>query len=515
MSAAPATPARRRPARVAVALCAAVLAGAPGAHPTAREPIPAHPGMLRFVEPRFDPPAVADHRHPAARGAVVFLAEDHTLPLVQVAVALRVGSFLDPDGRTGLASLTGSLLRRGGAGELPADAFDERVDFLGARLDSFTGTTRGGASLDTPSWALEEALDLLFAMLARPHFDADRIEAAKRNVFDNLGRRNEDPLELLEREWEWLLFGEDHFSTRPVTGATLAAIGREEMLAFHRRYWRPRNLIFAVSGDVEAERLLALIDRHLAAWPEAAAEPPAWPPPPPDHRPRPGPYVIEKDVPQAKVLLGHLARAGDLAGDGEPWGGSEAAALRVMNEILGGSGAISRIAGRLRTAEGLVYRASASFDLGALWPGDFRVFFDTANRSVGRAAALALEEIQRLRSREVHPQELAVAKESLLAGLRQSFDSAEEIAGYLAEDELLGRSSDRWRPLYDAIRAVTAAEVLAVAKRYLRPSDVVLLAVGRGAEIAAGSDPPALERLTGRKLVRLPLRDPVTMEEPP
>lgn len=496
-------------------LCAAWLLST-ASLAVAQTPIPAHPGILRFEEPVFSALDPADYRAELPGGAIAFIAEDHTLPLVDVAVALRVGSFLDPPEQSGLASLSGSLIRRAGAADMPADEFDDRAAFLGAHLNSFAGIARGGASLNVTTPGLEEGLDLFFAMLRRPRFDPDRVEVIRRSLFENMARRNEDPLDLLEREWEWLLWGEDHFSTRPVTARTLDAIGRDDIVTFHHRYWHPANLVFAVSGDVSRERAVELLSGHLANWPasEEAARP-QWPPPPPTHSPVSGPYLIEKDVPQAKVRLGHLASIEPSRVEGAQ-AETELAAIRVMSEVLGGSGAVSRIAGRLRTAEGLVYRATAWLDTGELWAGEFRVFFDTANRNVARAVEQCLEEIRRLQARPVHPQELQVVKESLLAELRRSFDTAEEIAGYLAEDELMDRPADFWRKRYDSIRSVTIDQVREAAARHLRPEDLIILAVGRGLEIGVGSDGELspLERLTGRKAVRLPLRDPLTLERP-
>ncbi len=473
--------------------------------------VPAHPGMLRFEEPRFTPPDPAAHRIELPGGAIGFVAEDRTLPLVDVAVALRVGSFLDPPDKTGLASLTGSLVRRAGAGELSAAEFDDQVAVLGARVNSFTGITRGGASLNVTTPGLDKGLDLFFSMLFEPRFDAERVSSTQRTLFENLRRRNEDPLGILEREWEWLLWGEDHFSTRPVTAAGLDRMAREELVRFHRRYWHPANMVFAVSGDIGREEARELLTRLLSRFePAAEAVTPPWPPPSPTHEPVAGPYVIEKAVPQAKVRLGH--READAGNRTE----AETAAIRVMSEILGGSGAISRINGRLRTAEGLVYRANASYDTGELWSGEFRVFFDTANRTVARAVELTVDEILRMRARPVHPQELKVVKESLLAELRQSFDTAEEVAGYLAEDELLGRSPADWSARYRAIQAVTASDVLAAANRYLRPEDLIVLAVGTGAEIGLDRDdaPSELQKLTGRPIVLLPIREPLNLTKP-
>ncbi|MEE8138178.1 MAG: pitrilysin family protein, partial [Thermoanaerobaculia bacterium] len=403
-----------------------------------------------------------------------------------------------------------ALLRRGGTELLPADPFDERADTLGARLDSTSGLTRGGASLSAMAWELDEALDLFFAMLARPAFQPDRLASAQRNLRESMQRRNEDPRAILEREWEWLTFGERHFSTRPVTPASLAAIRRQDLLSFHQRYWRPQQLIFAVSGDFRPQEMLAALNRRLAAWPESPPENPLesrWPPSAPSSRARPGLYHVEEDVPQAKVALGH--RAVETPG----WLDPDRFVLQVVNEVLGGSGAISRVAGRLRTVEGLVYRASARYELGDLWPGDFQIFFATESRNSGRAVALALEELQRLRSRSVHPKELEVAKRTLLGNLRLAFDTAEEIAGTFAEDELLGRPHAYWEAYREGIQRVSREDVLRVARTHILPEDFVFLVVGRWQEISGGAEPgaSALERATGHRVTHLPNRDPLTL----
>lgn len=493
--------------RTGLALFVLTALGVTGA---AAQEIPPHPSLLRFPDQVFRPPSASGLRTELGNGAVVYLLRDSSLPLVDISIALRVGSFLDPEGRTGLASLTGALVRRGGVAGIGADELDERIDRLGARLDSFSGLRRGGASLTATTATHTEALDLLFRTLRRPAFEPARIEAARDGLTENMRRRNEEPLDILEREWEWLLLGADHYSTRPVTPITLAAIDREDLIRFHRRHWRPEGLVIAVSGDVRATEMLPLIERHLTDWPRGetpATEPQPWPPAFPRHRQSPGLYHAEADVPQAKVALGHLAPLAKERTEGQT------AALRLMNEIFGGSGAISRLGGRLRTAEGLVYRVSSRFETDETYRGDFRIFFDTESRNVGRALTLAREEIERLRRDLVHPKELEVARETLLAGYRLRFDTAEEIVGHFAEDELLGRDSEHWQREIAALRAVTVEEVRAVARSFLKPEQLVCLVVGRSAEIGYADDAgrTRFERACG-EITLLPQRDPMTLE---
>ncbi len=489
-------------------LCSGVM-GVAADPPT----IPAHPLALRFDDSEIQLPVAEGRRHEIREGAVVFLAESHSLPLVEVAVALRVGSFLDPTEQAGLCAFTGSLVRRGGTRLRSADLLDNRVDELGARLRSFGGITRSGASLSVPSWALDEALDLFFEALSSPAFQEDRLASARTNLRESMSRRNQDPLEILEREWHWLVLGRQHFSGTPLTPSCLDAIDRQAMTRFHRTYWRPENMIFAVSGDFQTETLLASLEERLADWPTAESAREAetaipWPPEGPSFDPTPGLYHYEADTSQAKVALG-TRFPGEIS-----WDSADRFALEVLGEILGGSGAISRVAGRLRTAEGLVYRASARLDPGDLWSGNFQIFFDTRGAQVTRAVELSLEELRRIRTQPVHPTELEVAKQTILGRLRLSFDTAEEIAGLLAENELLKRPQDYWAHYLRGVEATTAEEVLQAARTYLLPDQLIYLVVGRWQEIAQnGPDGESrLEKITGHQVRHLPARDPLTLQ---
>ena len=493
--------------------CVLGLLGGSFASAAQESSIPANPFELRFGAREIQLPQVDGRRREITGGAVVYLVEDHTLPLVEVAVALRAGSFLEPPQQVGLASLTGALVRRGGTRLRSADLFDNQADDLGARIQSFAGFTRSAASLSVPTWALDEALDLLFEVLSSPVFQEDRLASAKTNLLESMSRRNQDPLDILEREWQWLVFGRQHFTTAPLTPRTLAAIDREAMARFHHTYWRPENFIFAVSGDFEVDSLLAALENGIARWPEEAADPARnseipWPPVGPDLEPIPGLYHYEADTPQAKVALGtRLSRE-------VGWDSGDRYALDVLGEILGGSGAISRIAGRLRTAEGLVYRASARIDPGEWWVGDFQIFFDTRGSQVTRAVELSLEELHRIRTEPVHPTELEVAKQTLLGKLRLSFDTAEETAGLLAENEILNRPHDYWDRYLKRIEDTTANDVLKVARTFLKPDRLLFLVVGRWQEVAPNSPEGQsnLEKVTRHRVQHLPTRDPLTLQ---
>jgi predicted Zn-dependent peptidase len=443
-------------------------------------------------------------------GVVVYVVEDHALPLVQVALALRAGDFLDAQGAPGVAGLTAAMLLRGGTEALAPDAFDERADALAARLSSAAGSARAGAGLDCPSWVLEEALDLFFAMLRTPRFDGDRLAAAKGNLLASYAARNDDPGALLDRELGFLLHGPDHYLARQLSADDLARIDRAQLVAFHRRWWQPRGMVLAVSGDVRTEPLLADLERRFAGWAPGEAAP--WPPPAPARRAAPGVYHVEKATPQAKVAIAvpTFARRG--------WDDPDGFAALVMGELLGGQGPSSRLLGRLRAAEGLVYAAAADVEVGDTFPGEARIVLATSNASAARAVALALAEVERLREEQPGTAELSALKRSLVDSFPYRFDSAEEVAGRFAEDDLLGRPHDGWRTWRERVAAVTPEQVRRMAERLLRPEATVILVVGPWRDIAAGA---ASARGGGRggplagAVQHLPPRDPLTLQPPP
>jgi predicted Zn-dependent peptidase len=504
LGAADAAPRPRAP--IAAGLAPARVAMAAGTTQDAQ--IPAHPSQLEFTPIDFTPPVAADHRHELANGVVVFVVEDHTLPLVNVQLRVRTGAYLEPPDKAGLAALTGSQIRAGGTASMTAAELDEEAAFLAAQIGSYVGATQGGASLNCLTKDLGACLDLFFDMLRNPAFEEDRLELAKSQALQGMQRRNDSTGRIEGREWNRLMRGSEHFSTRPATEASISSISREDLLGFHQAYFHPGNFIFAVSGDVDPAEILASLEHYLDGW--EIDHTPLPDVPVPDFTPQPGLYLVDKaDVNQGRVSLGHLGAMRD---------NPDRYTLAVMNDLLGGGGFTSRLMTRVRSDEGLAYSVGSSFSLGLYYPGVFRASFQSGNPTIARAVAIVLTEIERMRTREVSPQELADSKASFIETFTRRFSSAAAVAGLFASDELTGRETDYWSTYRERISAVTAADVLRVAQEYLHPQRLVILAVGNVDEMLRGDpDNPeyVLEHLSPSGLVvRIPLPDPMTMEYP-
>ena len=113
-------------------------------------------------------------------------------------------------------------------------------------------------------------------MVRTPRFDEARLAVEKGKLLEAMKQRNDDAGDIVDREWDWLMYGPDHYASRRLTGAELEAIGRQDLVDFHRRTYGPEGLVIAVSGDVEPEAVLARIAQGLAGW--SAAERAPWPP---------------------------------------------------------------------------------------------------------------------------------------------------------------------------------------------------------------------------------------------
>ena len=498
----------RRPAvptaSVRAALAVAVLlAGAAAGAQT----IPAHPSDLTYELLDFTPPESGDHRHELSNGVVVFVVEDHELPLATVSVTVRTGAYLDPPDKIGLAGLTGSQMRAGGTATTSAADFDEEAAFLAAQIGSSIGATSGGASMNCLTRDLDACLDLFFDMLRNPGFDEDRLALARSQALQQMERRNDATGTIERREWGRLMRGDAHFSTRPRTRATVEKITRDDLVAFHHEYYHPGNFLFSVSGDVDTAGILAELERRLDGW-EAGTRAVA-PVPAPDFTPSPGLYLVDKDdVNQGRVAIGHLGTTRD---------NPDRYKLLVMNDILGGGGFSARLLTRVRSDEGLAYSASSNYGLGTYYDGVFQAGFQSRSETVARATAIVLEEIERIRSEPVTEEELRNSISYFVETFSRNFSSAASTAGLFARDEYTGRDPSYLATYRENIAAVTADDVLDVAQRYLDPEALAILVVGNLEAILAGDpDRPefSVEALSPGETVRIPLPDPFTMEYP-
>jgi len=469
--------------------------------------IVARPEKLTFKPLKFEIPRSRDLKAHLKNGIPVYIsAEPEGVPFVRMTVSFRGGAYLEPQGKEGLASLMGSQMRAGGTETTPADALDERLEFLAATIESRVGDTSGELSMSFLEKDLKEGLELFMQVLTRPAFDQDRLSLAKTARREDLASRNDDGSKIAEAQIKYLLNGEQHFSTASMTSASLDAITREDLGAFHARLMHPANLVVSVSGKFQRQTLLALLDRTLGALKPGSRAQVSPRVPAPDFRRRPGIYVVDKDVPQSTVrfVLPGLRRTD-----------ADWPAAVVMNQILGGSGFTSRLMKKIRSDEGLTYGIGTGLGEGAFWKGNWSCGFQTKNVTVPYALRLSFAEIDRIKAEPVGVEELNVIKDGIIQAFPREWSNRREVLRAFANEHLVGWPEDWWVDYRERIQAVTADDVMRVAKKYLDSSKLVILVVGKASEAEVGDakdHPGLLKDVAPLPLKRLPLRDPLTLK---
>jgi zinc protease len=480
----------------------ALAALAVGAAASAAD-IPSRPEQLQYAELKYEVPDVAAMRVELANGVPVYVAEDRLLPLITVQVMFRGGRYMEPAGKEGVAGLTSTVWRSGGAGTLDPKALDEELDFLAAQLSTSIGGTNGMVSLNLLSKDVDRGLALLMDVLRKPRFDAARLATAKEEMLAEMKRRNDDTESIEKREWDRLIYGDGYWANRLATKASVDGITRDDLVAFHRRVVNPANFVVAVAGDFERKAMVAKLDATLGAW--AATGPRAAAVPQPGAGAKPGVYLVNKpDVNQGRVSIGHLGVMRPLPDE---------FALSIANDILGGGGFTAWMMSKIRSDEGLAYSAYSGFPAGEFFPSAFRAYFQSKSSTCARAAQLTRELIGRLRAQPVTDKELSTSKNSFIETLPRTFETRLRTASRFARDELIGLPHAYWTGYRKNFAAVDQRAVMAAAASRMKPDQLVVLVVGNIDEILKGSpDHPDAKFDAFGPLVRVPLRDPMTLE---
>lgn len=475
--------------------------------PATSSGIPARPEQLSFPPLEFHPPKPETYRVPLKSGPVAYVVPDHERPLVNLVIYVHTGDWVEPVGKEGLTDLCGSLLASAGTEKRTAQELDERLAYLAAQLGSNIRGAQGTVSLNLLSKDLDEGLTILREVLTQPRFQQDRIDLSKQQMLQAMKQRNDDSANIEGMEEGFLAYGENFWDNRYQTEASLNSITRDDLLAFHKRWYFPSNFVVAASGDFDRDTMVKKLEDLFANWPTTEAPPPAIPTN--VTMAAAGVYLVNKDVNQGRVsmLLPGIMRDNP---DYFP--------IIIMNDILGGGGFTSRIVNRVRSDEGLAYSAYSSFPGGVYFPYAFTAGFQSKSRTVAYAASIVVQEIKRIADQPVSAEELANAKKGFIDRLPRSFATKAQVAGVLASEEFTGRYAtdpNYWQTVVPKIQAVTIEDVQRVAKKYLTPDRMVILVVGNKNEILQGHPNHPVKLTDLGKLIELPLRDPLTLKPLP
>jgi zinc protease len=404
-------------------------------------------------------------------GIVVFLLEDHSLPVVRGSAYFRSSPLWVPAEKTGLADVTGDVVRTGGSAAHSGDWLDDRLAAIGASISSGIQPDQAYAGFRCLRENVAEVVGLFAEIQRTPAFPEDKIELARVGLRQSIASRNDEMINLLVRTATEAVYGKDNPYARKPEYATVEAITREDCQKLHAQAFRPERMVLAVYGDFKPAEMKKLLAATFGDWKRGAAV--AVPPPPvPPMAPSRLVFAPKDDVTSTGVIISHLGFRAD-----DP----DYAAMNVYGMALGG-GFQSRLVNKIRTERGLAYASGAMAGADFIRPGVFLAYTLTRNDSALTALDLLRGETRKTVEAPFTPEELKAAKESESNSLVFSFAEPSAILFRTAFYEMAGYPLDFLDRYQKALEGVDAAGVLAAAQRKIQPDRFVAVLVGKEKE---------------------------------
>ena len=426
-------------------------------------PIPLiNPDELHYHELQFVPPQA--QRVVLDNGIIVYVFEDHELPLLNVSAVIRTGSDFDPVGKEGLAEITGTLLRTGGTKTMSADTIDEALDFFAGSLSVSMGRDSGSINLSVLKDNLDEGLQIFSQIITNPSFEKSKINLAKDLKIEELRRIADDPPKLAFRELRRYLY-RDHPAGRLPTIGSIKNVQRVDLIQFYKQFFYPKNTMIAVSGNITKDQVVMKIKKYLGTWNESVKQY-TIPTTPVKHKG--SIYFLLKDIPQSVIISAQFA-PGKKSADAYPF--------EVLDFILGSGGFKSRIFQQIRNNLGLAY-STGSFYTRINEYGVFYAYAMTKSETTAKVLSNIQAIINDVKKNEIDSKELAGAIKSINNNFIFSFRSAEDIVHQQLMIEYDNLPRDYLTMYRQRIAAVQAEVLKRVANTHLSSEHAVILVVG-------------------------------------
>jgi len=426
-------------------------------------PVPARAADIRAID--------------LGKSAEVWIAEDHTVPIVAFNISLPAGSAYDPSGKAGLAAFTAALLDEG-AGNLDSRAFHEALANRAIRLSAGTERDYLVISVTSLTENVPEAMRLLQLALTKPRFDAEAVTRVRTQIIQGIQQSEAEPRRVAGKAFTRAFFN-GHPYGHPSTGdvESIGKITADDMRAFARTHWVRNGIKIAVTGDITADQAQKLLggtfkpvsNKAVAPLPEIG------------RLGAPGVHEIPMAVPQANVMFG---LPGIMRHDPDFIPGY------VANYVLGGGGFSSRLTQEIRVKRGLTYGIStslASYSKAAVMQGSVATRADAVRQTLQVVRATMAD----FAKNGPTQQELDDAKTYLTGSFPLAFASnggtASQLGAFQRQNLDIGYVARR----NALIQAVTQDDVKRVAKKLFDPARLTVVIAGTRAQTGARPRPPA------------------------
>ncbi len=410
-----------------------------------------------------------------ASGIPVYFFENHDLPLVRFSILFRMGTRYLPVDEFAASRLMQSAWRDGGTLELPPDSLDQVLVSKNIRISSFVGATSGGVNVSCVKEDLATALAHWRDVLLEPRFDGERLERAKGKRQTSLEQINNNPGRIVNWRYTWLVGGRDRADLYPESKAAIASVDAADLRRLHERFIHPENAIIGVSGDIEPDEAVEILDDLLAGWSGSAGFAPLVKPER-TPRPEPGVYVLPGDYAQSQIRMGRNVSNLTML---DP----ELASARLQNFAFG----YGRVYYRTRQ-EGLSYGCGVILSVGDESPSP-RAIGGCPPEVTLQLLKVVQEDALHVQSEPLTTGEVETAKAFFIGRAIQQNERASSLVDQKLDDLINGRPADHFDRYFAALGAADSVSVNYCSTEFSHMNDsLVVVVVGDPAKFEAPLD---------------------------
>lgn len=402
-------------------------------------------------------------------GMEVIVVTNDKLPRVSFSLQVDVDPVLEGD-KAGMVDLTGQLMRRGTKSYSKAE-FDEEVDFIGANL-STSGTGVSASSLSKHQGKL---LELMSEIILNSDFKEEELEKLKKQTISGLAANKEDPNAISGNVADVLNYSKNHPYGEITTEETVKNVTIKDCEAYFNAYFKPNTTRLIIVGDVNSKTIKSDLNKYFGDWkegdvPKNEYETPSLP------KAAEVAFVNKEGAVQSVITITYPV-------DFMP-GSQDAIKASVMNSILGGGGFSARLMQNLREDKAYTYGAYSRLSSDEL-VGSFVASASVRNEVSDSAVTEFLYEMKRMRDTKVDEADLSKTLNKMTGSFSRALERPETVARFARNIEKYNLPKDYYKNYLKNLRAVTADDIQAMAKKYLHPSNAHILVVGNKDEVAS------------------------------
>jgi zinc protease len=424
---------------------------------------------------RKEPPKAASAKTPQlpvpvsfklANGFTVLVNERPGLPIVSALLILKTGSDTNPADKSGLANFTAAMLDEGTMTRSALQIADE-VAQLGGALGTGSSMDATQVTASSLKRTFPALLDLVADVARHPSFPPEEVERQRASRLASLVQQRENPSAGANAAMFAALYGHNHAYgfTELGTEASNRKLNRDDLQKFWAQNFVPNNAALVVSGQMSVEEMKGLAERTFGTWtPGTPAQPSLGAPATTRARIV---FVDKPGAPQTQLRVASI---------GVPRSTPDYEPLRVMNEALGGLFS-SRINLNLREQHGYTYGAGSQFVFRRA-PGPFLIASGVRTDVTAPAVGEIFKEVQRMRETALTPDELSLAKDSLVRSLPSEFETSSRVTSSTANLFIYDLGLDYYTKFPARLARVTADDVRSVAQKYVVPDRLLVVAAG-------------------------------------